>query len=182
MGFNADIDIVGGGARSSLSVNGGKTDLNADYKGVGEQSGIFTGNGGFDITANGKTTLIGGAITTTEAARDAGRNRYTSADCITTKDLKNTTSYDGDAIQVGVSLGQTDNKPQASMNGLGYGKDSDSYSSVTCPDITGIAGSQDITTDNRAEYAGILENSFDSGRVNEELGMNQVIKRKVELT
>ena len=79
-------------------------------------------------------------------------------------------AIDGNVIQVGVSLGQTDNKPQASMNGLGYGSDSDSDSSVTRAGITGIAGSQDITTDNRAEYAGILENSFDAGRVNEELG------------
>ncbi len=170
MGFSADIDIAGGGAGSSLSVNGGKTNLNSDYKAVGEQSGIFTGDGGLDLTAGGKTTLIGGAITTTEAARDAGHNRYTSADGIKTQDINNTTSYDGNAIQVGVSIGQTNNKPQASMNGLGYGSDSDSDSSVTRAGITGIAGSQDITTDNRAEYAGILENSFDAGRVNEELG------------
>jgi len=170
MGFSADLDIAGGGAGSSLSVNGGKTDLNADYQAVGEQSGIFTGDGGLDLTAGGKTTLIGGAITTTKAARDAGRNRYTSADGIDTQDINNTTSYDGDAIQAGLSIGQTDNKPQASMNGLGYGKDSDSDSSVTRAGITGIAGSQDITTDNRAEYAGILENSFDAGQVNEELG------------
>ena len=142
MGFSADLDLKGEG--SSLSVNGGKTDLNADYQAVGEQSGIFTGDGGFDIAADGKTTLIGGAITTTEAARDAGRNRYTSADGITTQDIKNTTSYDGDAIQVGVSIGNIDNKPQASMNGLGYGSDGDSNSSVTRAGITGIAGNKDI--------------------------------------
>ena len=170
MGFSADIDIAGGGAGSSLSVNGGKTNLNSDYKAVGEQSGIFTGDDGLDLTAGGKTTLIGGAITTTKAARDAGRNRYTSADGIKTQDINNTTSYDGNAIQAGLSLGQTDNKPQASMNGLGYGSDSDSDSSVTRAGITGIAGSQDITTDNRAEYAGILENSFDANQVNKELG------------
>ena len=44
--------------------------------------------------------------------------------------------------------------------------------------ITGIAGSQDITTDNRAEYAGILENSFDAGRVNEELGAQTQITQE----
>ena len=168
MGFSADLDLKGAG--SSLSVNGGKTNLNADYQAVGEQSGIFTGDGGLDLTAGGKTTLIGGAITTTKAARDAGRNRYTSADGIKTQDINNTTSYDGDAIQAGLSIGQTDNKPQASMNGLGYGSDSDSDNSVTRAGITGIAGSQDITTDNRAEYAGILENSFDAEKINEELG------------
>lgn len=75
MGFSADLDMTTGEG-SSLSVNSGKTDLNADYKGISEQSGIFTGDVGLDLTAGGKTTLIGGAITTTEAALDAGRNKY----------------------------------------------------------------------------------------------------------
>ena len=67
MVFSADLDMTTGEG-SRLSVNGGKTNVNADYKGVGEQSGLFTGDGGFDLTAGGKTTLIGGAITTTEEA------------------------------------------------------------------------------------------------------------------
>ena len=134
----------------------------------------IAGDGGFDLTAGGKTTLIGGAITTTEVARDAGRNNYESLGGIETKDIENTTSYDDDAIQVGVSVGNTNNKPQASMNGLGYGSDS----SVTRAGITGITGSQDITTENRAEYAGILENSFDAGQVNEELGAQTQITQE----
>ncbi|WP_201601423.1 hemagglutinin repeat-containing protein [Psychrobacter submarinus] len=178
MGFSADIDIAGGGAGSSLSVNGGKTDLNADYQAVGEQSGIFTGDGGIDLTAGGKTTLIGGAITTTDAALQAGLNNYVSKGGIETQDINNTTSYDGNAIQAGLSLGDTTGKPQANLNGLGYGTDSDSDSSVTRAGITGIAGSQDITTDNRAEYAGILKNSFNAGRVNEELGAQTQITQE----
>ena len=169
MGFTADIDLAGG-AGSSLSVNGGKTDINADYKAVGQQSGIFTGDGGFDLEVGGKTTLIGGAITTTDAAVAAGRNNYTSLGGIETQDIENTTSYKGDAIQVGVSLSMTDNKPQGNTNGLGYGTDGDSDSSVTRAGITGIAGNSGITTDNQAEYAGALDNVFDANRVNEELG------------
>lgn len=167
-GFSADIDINGAG--SSLSVNGGKTNINADYKAVGQQSGIFTGDGGFDLEVGGKTTLIGGAITTTDAALAAGLNKYVSKSGITTQDIVNTRSYEGDAIQVGVSLGNTTGKPQATMNGLGYGTDGDSDSSTTRAGITGIAGNSGITTDNRAEYAGALENGFDANRVNEELG------------
>ena len=170
MGFTLDVDLVNSGAGSSLSVNGGKTDINADYKAVGQQSGIFTGDGGFDLIVEGKTNLIGGAITTTEAAQLAGRNNYISKGGITTQDIENSSSYEGDAIQVGVSLGMTENKPQANTNGLGYGTDSDSDSSITKAGITGIAGNSGITTDNQAEYAGALENGFDATRVNEELG------------
>lgn len=168
IGFTADIALEGAG--SSLSVNGGKTDINADYKAVGQQSGIFTGDGGFDLTVDGKTDLIGGAITTTDKALELGLNKYVSKGGITTQDIENTSSYDGDAIQVGISLGMTDNKPQGNTNGLGYGTDSDSDSSTTRAGITGIAGNSGITTDNQAEYAGALENVFDETRVNEELG------------
>ena len=177
MGFTADIDLAGG-AGSSLSLNGGKTDINADYKAVGQQSGIFTGDGGFDLEVGGKTTLIGGAITTTDAALQAGRNNYTSLGGIETTDIENTTSYKGDAIQVGVSVGMTNNKPQANSNGLGYGTDSDSDSSTTKAGITGIAGNSGITTDNRAEYAGALENVFDEQKVTEELGAQTIITQE----
>ena len=90
MGFTLDVDLKGKG--SSLSLNGGKTDINTDYKAVGEQSGIFTGDGGIDLTVEGKTTLIGGAITTTDAALAAGRNNYVSLGGIETQDIENTTS------------------------------------------------------------------------------------------
>ena len=63
------------------------------------------------------------------------------------------------------------------MNGLGYGTDGDSDSSVTRAGITGIAGNSGITTDNQAEYAGALENVFDETRVNEELGAQTIITR-----
>ena len=167
MGFTLDVALEGAG--SSLSLNGGRTNVNADYEAVGEQSGIFTGDGGFDLVVDGKTTLIGGAITTTEAAKLAGRNNYISKGGITTQDIENTSSYKGDAISIGLSAGKTTGKPQATMNGLGYGADSDSDSSITKAGITGIAGNSDITTDNREEYAGALENVFDATRVNEEL-------------
>ena len=70
---------------------------------MGQQSGIFTGDGGFDLEVGGKTTLIGGAITTTDKALELGLNKYVSKGGITTQDIENTSSYDGDAIQVGVS-------------------------------------------------------------------------------
>lgn len=168
MGFTLDVDLKGVG--SSLSLNGGKTNVNADYKAVGEQSGIFTEDGGFDLVVDGKTTLIGGAITTTDKSLELGLNKYVSKGGIETQDIENTSSYKGDAISVGLSVGNTTGKPQATMNGLGYGTDSDSDSSITKAGITGIAGNSGITTDNQVEYAGAVENVFDATRVNEELG------------
>ena len=82
-GFTLDVALEGAG--SSPSLNGGKTDINADYKAVGQQSGIFTGDGGFDPVVDGKTTLIGGAITTTDKALELGLNKYVSKGGIKTE-------------------------------------------------------------------------------------------------
>ena len=125
------------------------------------------GTSTFDI---GNDVNIKGGVFNTDKALELGLNKYVSKGGIVTQDIENTTSYDGDAIQIGVSLGMTDNKPQGNTNGLGYGTDGDSDSSITRAGITGVAGNSSITTDNRAEYAGILDNNFDANAVNEELG------------
>lgn len=168
MGFNADLDLAKG-TGSSLSVNGGKTNLNSDYKAVGEQSGIFANEA--DLITQGKGTFKGGVFVTSKEAQANGNSNIVFKQGVTATDLKNTTSYDGDAIQAGISIGSTNNKPQASMNGIGYGTDSDSDSSITKGGVSGYNDLQGIfTTENREALAGKLENNFDAGRVNEELG------------
>ena len=174
MGFSADIDLKGAGY--SLSVNGGKTDLSADYKGGGEQSGIFTNEA--NLITQGKGTFKGGVFVTSKAAQANGKSNIVFQQGIEAEDIQNTSSYEGDAISVGLSVGKTTGKPQATMNGLGYGTDSDSDNSVTRAGITGIAGNKDITTDNRDEYAGILDNSFDANQMNEELGAQTQITQE----
>lgn len=77
MGFNAAIDIAGGGAGSSLSANGGKTDLNADYKGVGERSGIFAKES--DLVVEGKGRFISGVFVTSEEAQANGNSNKAQA-------------------------------------------------------------------------------------------------------
>ncbi len=175
MGFTADIDLKGG-AGSSLSLNGGKTDIDADYKAVGAQSGIFANEA--DLVTEGKGNFIGGVFTTSADAQANGKSNIVFKQGVTSEDIKNSTTYDGDAIQVGVSLGMTENKPQANSNGLGYGTDGDSDSSVTKAGITGITGNRDITTDNHEEYAGVLDNVFNATRVNKELGAQSQITKE----
>ena len=176
MGFNADLDLAKG-TGSSLSVNGGKTNLNSDYKAVGEQSGIFANQA--DLITEGKGTFKGGVFVTSKAAQDNGNSNIVFKQGVTATDLKNTTSYDGDAIQAGISIGSTNNKPQASMNGIGYGTDSDSDSSITKGGVSGVNDPQGIfTTDNRDALGGKLESVFDATRVNEELSAQTQITKE----
>ena len=176
MGFSADIDIAGGGAGSSLSVNGGKTDLNANYQAVGEQSGIFANEA--DLVVEGKGAFTGAVFTTSEEAQANGKSNIVFKQGVTSTDIMNTTSYEGDAISVGLSAGKTTGKPQATMNRLGYGTDGDSDSSITKGGVSGYNDEEGIfTTENREALAGKLENSFDAGRVNEELGAQSQITK-----
>jgi hypothetical protein len=176
MGFSADLDFAKG-TGSSLSVNGGKTNLTADSKIVNEQSGIFANEA--NLITQGKGTFKGGAFVTSKQAQDNGNSNIVFKQGVTSTDLKNTTSYDGDAIQAGISIGSTNNKPQASMNGLGHGTDSDSDSSITKGWVSGYNDKEGLfNTDNRQALAGQLDNVFDATRVNEELGAQTQITQE----
>ena len=175
MGFSADLDLAKG-TGSSLSVNGGKTNLTADSKIVNEQSGIFANEA--DLITQGKGTFTGGVFVTSKEAQDNGNSNIVFKQGVTATDLKNTTSYEGDAIQAGISIGSTNNKPQASMNGIGYGTDSDSDSSITKGGVSGYNDKEGLfTTDNREALAGQLDDVFDAEKVNEELGAQTQITK-----
>jgi len=49
-------------------VNLAASKVKSNYLSVTEQSGLFAGDGGFDIRVQGDTDLIGGAITSAEQA------------------------------------------------------------------------------------------------------------------
>ncbi len=166
-GFNLDVDLKGAG--SSLSVNGGKTDINADSKIVGQQTGLFAQEA--DLVVEGKGDFTGAVFTTSEEAQANGKSNIVFKQGVTATDIVNTTSYEGESLSIGLSVGKIKDKPQATMNGLGYGTDGDSNSSITKGGVSGYNDPQgNLTTDNREALAGKLENVFDASRVTEELG------------
>ncbi|WP_372863080.1 hemagglutinin repeat-containing protein [Psychrobacter sp.] len=176
MGFSADLDLAKG-TGSSLSVNGGKTNVNADSKIVNEQSGIFSNEA--DLVAEGKGTFKGGVFVTSKEAQTNGKSNIVFKQGVSSQDIKNTTSYEGEALSIGLSIGNTTGKPQATMNGIGYGTDSDSDSSITKGGVSGYSDPQGmLTTDNREALGGKLESVFDAQRVNEELGAQTQITQE----
>ncbi|RPD83039.1 hemagglutinin, partial [Neisseria weixii] len=56
-----------------------KSNTNADHRSTSEQSGIFAGDGGFQVNVKNHTDLKGGIITSSEAAEQNGRNRFQTA-------------------------------------------------------------------------------------------------------
>ena len=171
-GFSADIDLSGNAQANSLSINGGKTNIDADYAAVTEQTAINTQQS--DLNVGGKGRFKGAAFTTASAED----NRSVFAQGIETLDIENHSNYDAKAIAAGLTIGKAkDTHPEASLNGIGYGTDSDSQSSTTKAAVTGMAGQSDVTTATKDSLNEPLENTFDASTVNEELGAQVEITR-----
>nr|WP_285230668.1 hemagglutinin repeat-containing protein [Stenotrophomonas sp. ISL-67] len=97
---------------------------NGSYKGVGEQSGLFAGDGGYHVDA-GHVNLVGGAIASTNAA-----NSELTAESLTYTDLKNEMDYRASSASVSGGFGyggekatDANGKPLATPNVAGQLKD-----------------------------------------------------------
>jgi filamentous hemagglutinin len=169
--------ITVGTAGVSGSVNAGKSNINSQYTSVTEQSGLRAGDGGFNVNVQGNTRLVGGAITSTQAAIDHGKNTFQTAGqsaqqaldsgTLTVSDLHNQASYSASSSSVNLGTGFS---PQGKLTpqgtGAGWGKDSGQASSVTQSAISGMAGNTAARTGD-AETG--INKIFDADRVQKEI-------------
>jgi filamentous hemagglutinin len=150
---------LGAGAGGSFSASGSHID--SEYASVGEQSGLRAGDGGFDVHVKGKTTLNGGAVTSTQAAVDAGHNRFESEGGVALSDLQNRETHTAESAGVTVGVGQ-----QRSSSGMGWGSDQGEAGSTTKAAITGMAGDRAARTGDAGTG---LTPTFDKDRVRDEV-------------
>lgn len=138
---------------ASVSGSFSKSNVDANYASVNEQSGIFAGDDGYQIKVNKNTDLKGAIITSTQTAEDLKKNSLDTG-TLTYSDIKNISEYDakGISLSAGFNAGKTDSKGEkqpatvpatpsktdqhaSSITGvsksIGFGLDSDKDSSVT---------------------------------------------------
>ncbi len=151
----------------SGSVNAGKSNINSTYTSVTEQSGFRAGDGGFNVNVQGNTTLVGGAITSTQTAVEQNLNRFQTGGTLTVSDLHNQASYSASSSSVNLGTGFS---PQGKLTpqgtSAGFGKDSGQASSVTQSAISGMAGNTAARTGD-AETG--IKPIFDADRVQKEI-------------
>lgn len=87
------------------------------YQGVGQQSGLFAGDGGYHVDA-GHVNLIGGAIASTNAA-----NSELTAETFTFKDIQNEMDYRASSASVSGGFGGKGTGEGANQNAAGQFKD-----------------------------------------------------------
>ena len=160
---------MGAGASGPVSgnVNLAQTKINSDYTSVNEQSAIRAGDGGFNVKVQGKTDLISGQITSTQAAVDNNKNSFSSAGGVTTSDLNNSASYKASSVSVGVGMGSVPGQSaSAGMSGVGIGSDKGSAQSTTTAGISGITGNSNARTGDKSTSIAPI---FDADKVKKEI-------------
>jgi filamentous hemagglutinin len=75
--------------------------MNSDFKAVTDQSGLFAGQGGYDITV-GKNTTLQGAVIASEATPD---KNLLSTDRLFVSDIKNTSDISAQSAGISLSYG-----------------------------------------------------------------------------
>ncbi len=166
------------GPASGGSLNLGQTRINSTYQSATEQSGIRAADGGFQVQVDGQTTLVGGAITSTQAAIDNQHNAFTTAGqsaqealasgALTLTDLNNHANYSANSVSVGLGAGaaQPGQSASAALSGVGIGRDSGSASSTTLAAISGLAGNTQARTGDASTGIGPI---FDADKVRREV-------------
>jgi filamentous hemagglutinin len=86
-GFSASVCIPPFcyGTTVEASANAAKANTDSTYQSVKEQSGLYAGKGGFDVTVKGNTDLKGGVLA---SDAEASRNRLVTG-TLTTSDIEN---------------------------------------------------------------------------------------------
>ncbi len=92
------ITVSPAGVPTGGGLNAGHSKIDSHYRSVTEQSGIKTGYGGFQVSVKSDTDLQGSVIASTQAAVDQGKNHFSIAGALTTSDLHNQASYEGQAV------------------------------------------------------------------------------------
>ena len=129
-----------GFGNGSLSLSGSRNKLESDYLSVQEQTGLFAGNGGFDITV-GKHTQLDGAVIASGA--EANSNRLNTG-TLGFSDIHNHAEFRAEQQSVGFNTGGDiagnflTNASSALINGSGNSGKSDNttHAAVSQGEIT----------------------------------------------
>lgn len=95
-----------GNMNGSLGLSLSQSRVNSDYASVGDQSGLFAGNGGYDIFAGNHTQLNGAVIASTADAA----NNHLSTGTLGWDNLNNHAEYTAKSSAIGLSAGFDDSQ------------------------------------------------------------------------
>jgi len=122
---------------SSVAGNVGRGKMQSDFKSVTEQSGLWAGDGGFEIEVKNNTRLAGAVIASSDQAVADRRNRL-STGTLATEDIENKAEYSASQVSLGAGFSWGGQKSD-----LGTTKDGQVAGGATKEHGTSIATSKD---------------------------------------
>ncbi|PWF24685.1 hemagglutinin repeat-containing protein [Corticimicrobacter populi] len=134
---------------SSAWANASTGRMDSDFESVTKQTGLWAGDGGFQIDVGGRTSLTGSVIASSDQAIAEGRNRL-STGTLETDDIRNKASYSASQVSVGGSFGFGGSTEGAgSPADQGAAKDNQGTGSgltMNAPTVVAASGSGSSTT------------------------------------
>ncbi|WP_454690809.1 two-partner secretion domain-containing protein [Achromobacter aloeverae] len=105
--FGTSFTYCYGYCSSSYSFSAGQARLDSNWQSVTQQTGLWAGDGGFQIDVAGSTSLVGSVIASSDKAVSNGLNEL-STGTLLTSEIQNNAKYDGYQVSVGYGSSGSD--------------------------------------------------------------------------
>lgn len=153
-GFSFTFGSMTGSAGLSLS----QSKVNSEYASVGDQSGLFAGNGGYDIYVGNHTQLNGAVIAST--AQSA--NNALSNGTLGWSDIENHASYKASSSSISMSEGYE----QEQMSGGSIPTSANTHGSASGTTRSAVAGGAITVRNGQAQTQNVADLSRDTDNAN----------------
>ncbi|WP_277973265.1 hemagglutinin repeat-containing protein [Pantoea agglomerans] len=153
-GFSFTFGSMTGSAGFSLS----QSKVNSEYASVGDQSGLFAGNGGYDIYVGNHTQLNGAVIAST--AQSA--NNALSTGTLGWSDIDNHASYKASSSSISMGGGNEDNK----MSGGAIPTSANTHGSASGITRSAVADGTITVRNGQAQTQNVADLSRDTDNAN----------------
>ena len=138
MALSGSMSMTGQG---SVSGNVGRQSMKSDFASVISQTGLFAGDGGFQIDVKDHTHLSGAVIKGSEQSIDKGVNQLLTG-TLTTEDIQNRADYRASMLSVGGGMALGNGGRQPGTSDLGTTQDGQVAGGATKTHGTSLATSE----------------------------------------
>lgn len=156
---------------SSVSGNYGKTNIDSKYASVTEQTGLWAGDGGFQLDVAKNTGLIGGVIASSDKAVADARNVLITG-TLTSRDIENHARYEGQSLQLGGGVsfggGKEDGKDKNNVGTDGKGEaagGSKATPNSNLPAINGVSAVPPVPMGANGESSSTTLSGISGGKI-----------------